>query len=123
MPICDAQAAGYLTVPLLQYVKSAGLLLPPEEIACAHAAAFLIGDCAMWIPVVLGHGVTVPHVNNNLQSAEILFNRWPGKGCAKHRAARQAVPSAMDCAHDQMLLEKACKASSGTEKEADILFD
>jgi hypothetical protein len=75
------------------------------------------------VPVVLGGGVTVHHVNNSLPAADILLNRWPAKGGAKHRAVRQAVLSAMERAHDPMLLEKARKAFSGAAKEADILFD
>ncbi|PSJ56160.1 hypothetical protein [Kumtagia ephedrae] len=42
-PICGALAAGYLTVPTLHYIKSIGLPLPPDDVASAHAAAFLIG--------------------------------------------------------------------------------
>ncbi|MFI0847338.1 DUF982 domain-containing protein [Mesorhizobium sp. IMUNJ 23232] len=46
------------------------------------------------VPVLLGSGFTVHHVNNNHQAADILLNRWPAQGGAKHRAARQAVLSA-----------------------------
>ncbi|MFI0844445.1 hypothetical protein [Mesorhizobium sp. IMUNJ 23232] len=52
-PICGTLAAGYLTVPALHYIKSIGLPLPPDDIASAHAAAFLIGVCAMWIADIL----------------------------------------------------------------------
>ncbi|PSJ64518.1 hypothetical protein [Kumtagia ephedrae] len=52
-PICGALAAGYLTVPTLHYIKSVGLPLPPDDVASAHAAAFLIGVCAMWIADIL----------------------------------------------------------------------
>jgi hypothetical protein len=48
---------------------------------------------------------------------------WPAKGGAKHREARQAVLSALERAHDRMLLEKARKAFADAAKEADILFD
>ena len=72
---------------------------------------------------MLGSGFTVHHVNNNLQAAEILLNRWPAKGGAKHREARRAVLDAMERAHDRMLLEKARKAFCEAAKEADILFD
>lgn len=52
-PICGALAAGYLTVPVLHYVKSIGLPMPPDDVASTHAAAFLIGVCAMWIADML----------------------------------------------------------------------
>ena len=48
-PICGALAAGYLTTPVLHYVKAIGLPTPPDDIASSHAAAFLIGVCGMWI--------------------------------------------------------------------------
>ncbi|MEQ1956067.1 hypothetical protein [Mesorhizobium sp. CN2-181] len=48
-PIYGTLAPGYLTVPALHYIKSIGLPLPPDDIASAHAAAFLIGVCAMLI--------------------------------------------------------------------------
>ncbi|WP_442580699.1 hypothetical protein ACSBOB_01480 [Mesorhizobium sp. ASY16-5R] len=52
-PICGALAAGYLTVPVLHYIKSVGLPLPADDVASTHAAAFLIGVCAMWIADIL----------------------------------------------------------------------
>ena len=52
-PICGALAAAYLTAPVLYYVKSIGLPLPPDNQASTHAAAFLIGVGAMWIADIL----------------------------------------------------------------------
>ena len=40
------------------------------------------------VPVMLGRSVTVLHVNNNLQAADILLHKWPTKGGPKQRAAR-----------------------------------
>ena len=40
-------------MPVLHYIKSMGLPLPSDDIARAHAAAFLIGVCAMWIADIL----------------------------------------------------------------------
>ncbi|MFI0849294.1 hypothetical protein [Mesorhizobium sp. IMUNJ 23232] len=57
-PICGALAAAYLTVPVIHYAYSVGVPLPPDNNqAGTHAAAFLIGVCAMWI--VLRNSVSV----------------------------------------------------------------
>ena len=50
-PICGALAAGYLTEPLLHYLRLVGWPLPPESMSSSttHATAFLIGVIAMWI--------------------------------------------------------------------------
>jgi hypothetical protein len=52
-PTCGTLATGYLTVPVLHHIKSIGLPLPPDDVASTHAAAFLIGVCAMWIADIL----------------------------------------------------------------------
>lgn len=54
-PLCGALAAAYLTVPAVHYATRFGLPLPgPElDIATTHAAAFMIGACAMWICDIL----------------------------------------------------------------------
>jgi hypothetical protein len=38
---------------VLHYIKSIALPLPPDDTASAHAAAFLIGVCAMWIADIM----------------------------------------------------------------------
>ncbi|WP_442582522.1 tyrosine-type recombinase/integrase [Mesorhizobium sp. ASY16-5R] len=43
------------------------------------------------VPVMLGNSVTVHHVSNNRQAADILLHKWPIKGGAKQRAAREAL--------------------------------
>ncbi len=49
----SARRSGYATVPTLYYIKSVGLPLPPDDVASAHAAAFLVSVCAMWIADIL----------------------------------------------------------------------
>jgi hypothetical protein len=75
------------------------------------------------VPVTLGSRFTVYRVNNNHQAADILLNRWPTKGGAKHRAARAAVLAAMERTKDRMALAKAQKAFAEAAKEADILIE
>jgi ElaB/YqjD/DUF883 family membrane-anchored ribosome-binding protein len=75
------------------------------------------------VRVMLGTSVTVHHVSNNLQAADILLHKWPTKGGAKQRAAREAIVKAMERAHDRMALAKAQKAFAEAAKEADILID
>lgn len=41
------------TAPVLHYIKSIGLPLPPDDVASTHAAAFLIGISGMWIADML----------------------------------------------------------------------
>ena len=50
-PICGALAAGYLTSPLVHYLKSVHFPLPPDDgtSASLHAVAFVVGACGMWI--------------------------------------------------------------------------
>ena len=75
------------------------------------------------VPVMLGASYAVYHVNNNLQAADILLNRWPAKGGAKHRAAREAVLVAMERTKDRVAVAKAQKAFAEAAKEADILIE
>ncbi|MEQ1955982.1 DUF982 domain-containing protein [Mesorhizobium yinganensis] len=76
------------------------------------------------VKVMLGrNGSTLHHVTNNYQAADILLHKWPTKGGAKQRAAREAVVKAMERAHDRMALAKAQKAFAEAAKEADILVD
>ncbi|WP_442583768.1 DUF982 domain-containing protein [Mesorhizobium sp. ASY16-5R] len=72
---------------------------------------------------MLGKSFTVHNVNNNHQAADILLHKWPTKGGAKQRAAREAVVKAMEQAHDRMSLAKAQKAFAEAAKEADILIE
>ncbi|MEQ1955219.1 DUF982 domain-containing protein [Mesorhizobium yinganensis] len=72
---------------------------------------------------MLRNSVTVIHVNNNLQAADILLYKWPTKGGAKQRAAREAVMEAIEHANDRMALAKAQKAFAEAAKEADILIE
>lgn len=50
-PVCGALAAGYLTEPLVHYLRSVNFPLPPSDgtSTTMHAAAFVIGVCAMWL--------------------------------------------------------------------------
>ena len=50
-PICGALAAGYLTGPLVHYLRAVNFPLPPSggSDVGMHAAAFLVGVCGMWI--------------------------------------------------------------------------
>ncbi|MBB6412197.1 hypothetical protein [Mesorhizobium sangaii] len=53
-PICGALAAAYLTLPVVSYVRIAGLPMPdPSDDTTTLAAAFLIGVSAMWISDIL----------------------------------------------------------------------
>ncbi len=51
-PICGALAAAYLTLPVVQYFRAAGLPLADDD-TTTLAAAFLIGVSAMWISDIL----------------------------------------------------------------------
>lgn len=51
-PICGALAAAYLTLPVVQYARAAGLPLANDD-TTTLAAAFLIGVCAMWISDIM----------------------------------------------------------------------
>jgi hypothetical protein len=75
------------------------------------------------VPVMLGNSVTVHHVSNNLQAADILLHKWPTKGGAKQRAAREAVLKAMERARDRVALSTAQKAFAEAAREADILVE
>jgi hypothetical protein len=75
------------------------------------------------VPVMLGTGVTVHHVNNNMQAADILLNKWPTNGGARHREARAAVLAAMERSRDRLALAKAQKAFAEAAREADILIE
>lgn len=75
------------------------------------------------VKVMLGKSVTVHHVSNNLQAADILLHKWPTKGGAKQRAAREAVLKAMERTQDRVTLAKAQKAFAEAAKEADILIE
>lgn len=48
-PLCGAMAAGYLTEPIVHYVRAVGFPLPGVDQQAQYAAAFLIGAVAMWI--------------------------------------------------------------------------
>ncbi len=50
-PVCGALAAGYLTTPILHYLRAVNFPLPPDDGSnvAIHAGAFLVGTSAMWI--------------------------------------------------------------------------
>ncbi len=50
-PICGALAAGYLTGPIVHYLRVVNFPLPPDDGTNVglHAAAFVVGVCGMWI--------------------------------------------------------------------------
>lgn len=50
-PICGAIASGYMTTPIVHYLRSINFPLPPDDGSnvAMHAAAFLVGTSAMWI--------------------------------------------------------------------------
>lgn len=50
-PICGALAAGYLTGPIVHYLRAVNFPLPPDDGTNVglHAAAFVVGVCGMWI--------------------------------------------------------------------------
>lgn len=50
-PICGALAAGYLTGPIVHYLRIVNFPLPPDDGTNVglHAAAFVVGVCGMWI--------------------------------------------------------------------------
>ncbi|MFS2324051.1 hypothetical protein U2P60_01185 [Brucella sp. H1_1004] len=50
-PICGALAAGYLTGPIIHYLRAVNFPLPPEDGTNVglHASAFVVGVCGMWI--------------------------------------------------------------------------
>ncbi|MDM7852691.1 hypothetical protein [Pseudochrobactrum kiredjianiae] len=50
-PVCGALGAGYLTEPLVHYLKAIHFPLPPDDGSnvTMHASAFLVGVSAMWI--------------------------------------------------------------------------
>ncbi|RWN61460.1 MAG: KTSC domain-containing protein [Mesorhizobium sp.] len=53
-PICGAQAAAYLTLPVVHYFRATGLPIPAtDDDTTTLAAAFLIGVSAMWISDIL----------------------------------------------------------------------
>ncbi|MFS2326579.1 hypothetical protein U2P60_14370 [Brucella sp. H1_1004] len=50
-PICGALAAGYLTGPIVHYLRAVNFPLPPDDGTNVglHAAAFVVGVSGMWI--------------------------------------------------------------------------
>ncbi len=59
-PICGALAAGYLTGPIIHYLRAVNFPLPPDDGSNVglHAAAFVVGVCGMWISDALFEAVT-----------------------------------------------------------------
>lgn len=52
-PIAGVLACVYLTVPIIQYLHMAGWPMPENDIHVHLAAAFLVGNSAMWASDVL----------------------------------------------------------------------
>lgn len=73
------------------------------------------------VPVTLHDAAAVTNINNTVQAADVLLNRWPVAGGAKHLAARKAVVTAMRRALDAKAQAKARQAFAEAAKEADIL--
>ena len=48
-PFCGAVAAGYLTEPMVHYLRALGFAVHPTDQVASNSTAFVIGICGMWV--------------------------------------------------------------------------
>lgn len=73
------------------------------------------------VPIALGCPGSVTLVNNALQAADLLLNRWPATTGSRHVAARKAVLKALQNHRDAKLRAQARQALADAAEEAGIL--